>query len=105
MIRKDARTNAIGKVRTQIRVVESYRPGNGLAPKQRTIKDFGYIEDQEDPKAFMDMVKAFNASYRERKEPLRIEATETAMMYSEENRRQNYGYKYLEAVYDMLGMF
>lgn len=104
MIKKDKRTNAKGMVRTQIRVVESYRPGHSLAPKQRTIKDFGYIEDQEEPEKFMEMVEEFNANYKAKKEPLHIEATETAMMYSEENRRQNYGYKFLEAVYDMLGI-
>jgi hypothetical protein len=34
--------------------------------------------------------------------PLRIEAPGTARMYCKENRRQNYGYKFLEAVYDLL---
>jgi len=53
MIRKDKRTDASGKIKTQIRVVESYRPGPGMNPKQRTIKDFGYLEEQKDAKAFM----------------------------------------------------
>ena len=61
MIKIDRRVAANGSARTQVRVVEGYRPGPGLAPKQRTIKDFGCIEDQADPKAFMAMVRRFNA--------------------------------------------
>lgn len=102
MIKKDKRTNADGKLRTQVRVVEGYRPGPGMPTKQRTIRDFGYLEDQEDSEAFMEKVKEFDANYRAENVPLRIEAPGTARMYSAENRRQNYGYKYLEAVYDLL---
>lgn len=102
MIKIDKRTNADGTPRTQVRVVEGYRPGPGMPTKQRTIRNFGYLEDQEDPKAFMAKVRDFNAHYRAENVPLRIEAPGTARMYCEENRRQNYGYKYLEAVYDLL---
>lgn len=102
MIKIDKRKNADGTPRTQVRVVEGYRPGPGMPTKQRTIKNFGYLEDQENPEAFMAMVKEFNDNYREENIPLRIEATGTTRMYSKENRRQNYGYKFLEAVYDLL---
>ena len=50
----------------------------------------------------MEMVEEFNANYRAENIPLRIEAEGTAKMYSEENRKHNYGYKFLEAVYDLL---
>jgi hypothetical protein len=86
------------------RVVEGYRPAPGLPPKQRTIRDFGYLEDQADQDSFMQIVKDFNENYKEKNVPLRIEATGTAMVYSEENRRQNYGYKFLESVYDLLDL-
>lgn len=102
MIKIDKRTNKDGTPRTQVRVVEGYRPGPGMPTKQRTIRDFGYLEDQEDPEAFMAMVEEFNANYKAENVPLRIEATGTAKMYCEENRRQNYGYKFLETVYDLL---
>jgi len=102
MVKIDKRTNADGTLRTQVRVVEGYRPGPGMPTKQRTIRDFGCLEAQEDPEAFMAMVKEFNANYRAENVPLRIEAFGTARMYCEENRRQNYGYKFLEAVYDLL---
>jgi len=52
---------------TQVRVVEGYRPGPGMATKQRTIRDFGCLEDQPDPEAFMAKVKEFNANYRAEK--------------------------------------
>lgn len=93
-----------GIEKTWVSVVEGYRPEPGAAPKQRTIKSFGYLEDQTDPAAFMKEVEEFNRNYREEKVPLRIEVEGTAKMYRKENRKQNYGYKYLEAVYNMLGI-
>ena len=101
MIKKDKVMRG-GRIKTWISVVEGYRPGPGLPPKQRAIKSFGYLEDQNDPDAFMAEVKEFNANFKKDNHPLRIEADGTLRMYSEGNRRQNYGYKYLEAVYDML---
>jgi len=102
MIKKDRRTDAKGRTRTQIRVVEGYWVGAGQPTKQRTIKDFGCLEDQADQNGFMEMVKQYNDAYKREKIPLRIEASESAKMYGEENRRYNYGYKYYEAVYDKL---
>jgi transposase len=104
MIKKDRRIAADGSVRTQIRVVEGYRPGPGLPPKQRTIRDFGCLEDQSDPEFFMETVRQFNENYKAENVPLRIEAAGTAKMYSAENRRQNYGYRFLASVYDALGI-
>jgi transposase len=93
-----------GEEKTHIREVEAYRPGRGEATKHRTIKSFGYLEDQADPKAFMAEVEEFNKNYREKNEPMRIAATGTAKMYEEDNRRYNYGYKYIEAIYKTLGI-
>ena len=88
-------------MKTHVRVVEGYRPGPGMPTKQRTIRSFGYLEDQENPEAFMAMVEEFNANFKQ-DVPLRIEVASNALMYSEENRRQNYGYKFLEAIYNLL---
>lgn len=101
MIRKDTKTFRDGSTKTQIRVVEGYRPGPGLSPKQRTIRDFGYLEDQPDQEIFMTEVRDFNASFKQ-DATLRLDVPQSAKMYSEGNRRQNYGYKFLEAVYDEL---
>jgi len=102
MIRKDPKKRG-GVIKTHIRVVQGYRPGPGMPTKQRTIRSFGYLEDQEDPEAFMAMVEEFNANFKD-DVPLRIEVASNALMYSEENRRLNYGYKFLEAVYDLLNI-
>jgi transposase len=100
MIRKDSKKRG-GVVKTHVRVVEGYRPGPGLPTKQRTIRSFGYLEDQEDPEAFMAKVEEFNANFKD-DIPLRIEVASNALMYGKENRRLNYGYKFLEAVYNLL---
>ena len=92
-----------GKTKTWVCVVEGYRPGPGLPPRQRTIKSFGYLEDQPDQDAFMKKVREFNAQYKDDAE-LRIEVASNALMYTKENRRQNYGYRFLQAVYDGLGI-
>ena len=64
MIRKDKRTFKDGSVKTQIRVTQGYRPYPNASPKQRTIKSFGYLEDQEDPDAFWAKVHALNDSLK-----------------------------------------
>jgi hypothetical protein len=101
MIKKELKRQPDGTYKTFIRVVESYRPGPRMNAKQRPIRPFGYLEDQEDPDAFMAEVEAFNATFKD-DFPLRIEVAQNALMYSENNRRLNYGYKYLEAVYGLL---
>ena len=100
MIRKDRVTRG-GVIKTHIRVVEGYRPGPGMPTKQRTIKSFGYLEDQPDPETFMATVENFDTNFKDNV-PLRIEVAANALMYGGENRRQNYGYKFLEAVYNLL---
>ncbi len=96
MIRRDKRVMKDGTVKTYIRVVEGYRPAPGKPPKQRTLKSFGYLEDQEDPEAFMREVEAFDA------DPANREQLGSLRMYSGSNRRLNYGYKYLESIYSLL---
>jgi len=103
MVKKD-KVKRRGQIKTWISVVEGYRPAPGAPPKQRMVRSFGYLEDQEDPEAFMTMVKEFNDTYRSKNIPLQIDAVGTARMYCKENRRQNYGYRYLEAIYDLLGI-
>ena len=102
MIKRERKKQPDGTIKTFIRVVEGYRPGPGLPPKQRPIRSFGYLEAQEDPVAFMEIVNQFNANYKNEELPLRIEEAQNALMYCESNRRQNYGYRFLEAVYNLL---
>ena len=104
MIKKDKKTYADGRTKTQIRVVESYWVGSGLPPKQRTVKSFGYLEDQDDQVNFMKKVERFNEDFKKNKQPIRLEADLTAKMYSKENQKYNYGYKYLESIYNSLNI-
>lgn len=103
MISKTKIKFANGTEKTQIRVVESYRPGPGINPKKRTIKSFGYLEDQENEEAFWKMVKDYDQTWRKEKSN-RIEIPTDSKMYSTGNRRMNYGYKFLECIYNQLGV-
>jgi hypothetical protein len=98
MIKRDKKVLGDGSVKTYIRVTEGYRPAPSKPPKQRTLRSFGYLEDQPDPEAFMREVEAFDA------DPGNREQLSSNKMYSGENRKYNYGYKYLEAVYGALGI-
>lgn len=61
-----------GTYKTNVRIVEGYRPGPGLAPKQRQIKNFGYAEDYEDQDAFWKMVKEEERKFKESKESIEV---------------------------------
>ena len=98
MIRKDKKIMKDGSVKTYIRVTEGYRPEPNKPPKQRTLKSFGYLEDQEDPVRFMKEVAIFDSN------PENREQISSNKMYSGTNRRMNYGYKFLESVYETLGI-
>lgn len=93
VIRKDVH-------KTHIRVVEGYYDENGKV-KQRTIKSFGYLEDQEDPKSFLEKVQAFNDNFLKDK---KIKKDSFSKFFNEDkyNVPYNYGYKFLESVYDSL---
>lgn len=103
MIRKDKKTFKDGSVKTQIRVTEGYRPYPNASPKQRTVKSFGYLEDQADMEEFWKEVNACNDSLKHKRD-LRIEIPVSEMMYSENNRVLNYGYKFPDSVYHLLGI-
>ena len=98
MIKKDRKILKDGTEKTFVRVMESYRPGPGMESRKRTLKSFGYWEDQADPEAFMREVEAFDT------DPGNREQISSNKMYSGQNRRLNYGYKYLESVYSQLGI-
>lgn len=102
MIKKERKKQADGTTKTFIRVVEGYRPGPGQHPKQRAIKAFGWLEDQEDPEAFMAAVEEFNRAHKEERLPIIIEAAMTEKMYSAHNRQQNYGWKFLDSAYRLM---
>lgn len=99
MVKKD-KVFRKGVYKTHIRVVEGYIDDNGKI-KQRTIKTFGYLEDQKDPKAFLDEVQAFNDQYLKNKK-IKIDSFNRPFYEDNYNIQYNYGYKFLEAIYDSL---
>lgn len=104
MIRKDKTKFADGSFKTQIRVVRGVRPGPGMAPKQVTIKSFGYLEDQIDQKSFMKEVEAFNASIMRdtRRKSAVIDIPLDLKNNDITNKKYNYGYRFLESIMDKL---
>lgn len=101
MIKKDKHVFKYG-TRTQIRVIEGYRPYPGASVKHRTIKNFGYLEDQEDPVAFMKEVEEFDRQYKASKKITITHPTNVLFHEDTSSIPYNYGYKFLEVIYDAL---
>lgn len=98
MIRYDKHKRKDG-IKTQVRVVEGYRAGGKI--KQKTIKDFGYLEDQENRDEFLSLVKKFDEEYK--KEKLLLKKNTRKKFFEDDSSiKYNYGYKYLSAIYDSL---
>ena len=98
MIRYDKHKRKDG-IKTQVRVVEGYRVNGKI--KQKTIKDFGYLEDQENKDEFIAMVEKFDDDYK--KEKLLLKKNTRKKFFEDTNSvKYNYGYKFLSAIYDSL---
>ena len=80
MIRFDKHKRKDG-IKTQVRVVEGYRENGKI--KQRTVKDFGYLEDQSDADDFIESVKKFDEEYK--KEKLHLKKTTRKRFYEDNN--------------------
>ena len=89
-----------GTIKTNVRIVEGYRPGPGQSPKQRQIKNFGYAEDYPDQSAFWAMVEQAESDFKASKERIVAELDPKRLL--KDAKRYNLGYKYLEAVYNFL---
>lgn len=98
MIRYDKHKRKDG-IKTQVRVVEGYRAGGKI--KQKTIKDFGYLEDQENKEEFLSLVKKFDEEYKKEKFLLK-KTTRKKFFEDDSSIKYNYGYRYLSAIYDSL---
>ena len=98
MIRYDKHKRKDG-IKTQVRVVEGYRENGKI--KQRTIKDFGYLEDQDNKEKFITAVVAFDNDYK--KEKLKLKKNTRKKFFEDDSSTKfNYGYKFLSAIYDSL---
>lgn len=102
MIRKDKHFFANGSYKTQIRVTEGYRDSVTGKPKQKTIKSFGYLEDQDDQQSFMEEVKKFDLEYRKNKKIV-LNEVKTKPFYDDASSSvYNFGYRFIETIYDEL---
>lgn len=99
MIRKDKKMFKTGP-KTHVRVVEGYRDEKGKI-KQRTIKSFGYLEEQIDPQAFMDQVANFDNNFfldkKDKKDSFKKRFNESVT-----NIPYAYGYRFIESIYESL---
>jgi transposase len=102
-IKYERKTLASGKVRTYVRVVEGYRDNVGIS-RIRNIKNYGYLEDQENKEVFVSNIKKDILLLEESfKSDITIKIRkEDNTNNSEYNKIFNYGYRYLESVYDSL---
>lgn len=98
MVRFDKHIRKDG-IKTQVRVVEGYRVDGKI--KQKTIKNFGYLEDQENKDEFIALVNKFDTDYKNEKLSLK-RATRKKFFEDENCTKYNYGYKFLSAIYDSL---
>ena len=92
-----------GLIKTYVRVVEGYRDASGVT-RMRSIKSYGYLEEQKNPTQFIENIKQ-EISELESK----FSQNFTFTISDSENKNDasfntifNYGYRYLESVYDSL---
>lgn len=99
MIRYDKHKLKSG-IKTQVRVVEGYRDKDSKM-KQRTIKNFGYLEDHVNDPTFIEQVTKFNEEYFKVKKDNKV--LDIKPFYLDESSvTYNYGYRFLESVYEVL---
>lgn len=103
-IRKSKHKHADGSIWTQIQIVEGYRPDKNSSPRQRIIRDCGYLENQKDPEEFLeDLKKEVEAMNQEKSlPPLTIDKTKKINDIS--NRDYNYGPYLIDRIYEQLGI-
>lgn len=102
-IRKTKRKHADGSIWTQVQLVEGFRPGKGLPPKQRVIKGFGYLENQEDPIKFISELEQYVKKQNSQKNPESVPLPDTSRSLNDPlNRDLNYGFFILEGIYNQL---
>lgn len=90
-------------IRTQVRIVEAYRPGPGMSPRQRQIENLGYLEDQDDPEQFLTELKA-RVARMNREASLSLPIDFSMKNHDPKNRRLNYGCLLIHKAYCLLGI-
>lgn len=99
MIKKKINKFKNGTFKTNVRVMISYRPGPGQKPKQKTIKNFGYMEDYPNQEEFWAMVNAEDEKAKKgHGNDMVLIISKNQKNNSEINKRYNYGYKFIESI-------
>ncbi len=104
-IRYEKRKTTKGELRTYVSIVDGFRDIDGKV-RQRRVKSYGYLEEHDNPRELIKLVE---------KELIEFELEQDnkfqIILSIEENKNNspinkiyNYGYKYLEAIYDELNI-
>lgn len=93
---------ADGSIRTQVHIVEGYRPAPGAKPKQRILKYYGYLEDQDNPEAFLDGLREEIEESRKIKKQIDIGFVSGRKINDVSNRDLYYAPFLLEILYRKL---
>ena len=101
-IKRTPHTFADGSIKTQITLVESYRPGKGMNPRTRTVKDYGYLEDQEKPEEFLSELQNYVEEQRKASQKISLSIDINKSINDPSNRDLNYGPFIIKQLYDQL---
>jgi hypothetical protein len=108
MIKVDKRRFADGSVKHQYRLMDSYRPGPHQKPKMRTVKNFGYLEDQPDREAFLKRVREENVAFLSQKSQQKTVVLTpdkgASFLDSESARSENFGYAVAGSLFDEMDL-
>lgn len=100
MIKYDKHTSKkTGITKTQVRVTTEVKQENGKYSKV-TVKNFGFLEEQENQKEFLEMVAKFDQEYKEGKKII-LELDDISC-FDESNTSYNFGHCFLDSIYDFL---
>jgi transposase len=105
-IKREKKKFADGSTKTFISLVEGYRPSKGSTTKLRTIKSYGYEEDQIDKNIFYDNIENDKKQFIKETESeiiIRIQNIDNKNN-ADFNKRYNYGYLVVEGVFEQLGI-
>lgn len=94
-----------GLVKHQIRVVHGVREGKKV--KQVTLKNFGYLEDSEDPEMLRKEAQAYNDRYLKEKKAKKSKRKEEGSLpfyESSSSITKNFTFRFLESIYDSFGL-
>ena len=99
MIKKKVVKFKDGSSKTNVRVLISYRPGPGEKPKQKTIKNFGYLEDYPNQEEFWEQVNETDKSAKKgHGDDMVLIVPKKRKNNDDTNKSYNYGYKFIESI-------